>query len=209
MASKLAVYQEALEHLGERRLSDLTEAREPRYLLDDAWDGSIQHCLEQGFWNWAMRSVQVVPENATTTAFGYARTYIKPTDWVRTYVVSEDERFELPTEDFIDENGYWFSDAEALYVRYVSNDAAFGANLTQWPQSFTTFVALHLARRICRRLTNSQEMFETFWKLEKMAKADAQSKDAMNEGNRRMPLGTWVRSRGSSTTSSRWNRTFR
>ena len=109
MATQLAVYQEALEHLGERPLASLSEDREPRRALDAAWDTTLTYCLEQGFWNWAMRSVEIEPEPAIEPAFGYQAAFSKPTDWLRTYVVSANDTFDPPLPDFIDENGYWMA----------------------------------------------------------------------------------------------------
>lgn len=208
MATQLAVYQEALEHLGERPLASLSEDREPRRALDAAWDTTLTYCLEQGFWNWAMRSVEIEPEPAIEPAFGYQAAFSKPTDWLRTYVVSANDTFDPPLPDFIDENGYWMADTDLLYVRYVSNSTDFGLNLTLWPTTFSTYVALRLARRIARRITNSSEMLGDLVKLEARAKIDAMSKDAMNEGTRKPPPGTWVTSRGRGTTNSRWNGRF-
>jgi len=208
MATQLAVYQEALEHLGERPLASLSEDREPRRALDSAWDTTLTYCLEQGFWNWALRSVEIEPEPAIDPAFGYQSAFLKPTDWLRTYVVSVNEYFEPALTEFIDENGYWMTDTDILYARYVSSGADFGLNLSLWPETFSTYVALRLARRICVRITNSSEKFGDLVKLEARAKVDAMSKDAMNEGTRKPPPGTWVMSRGSRLTTSRWNGRF-
>ena len=44
---KEALYNNALLLIGQRRLLNITEDREPRYLLDDAYDlGAIEYCLE-------------------------------------------------------------------------------------------------------------------------------------------------------------------
>lgn len=208
MASQLLIYQEALEHLGERPLASLAEDREPRRALDGAWDTTVKFCLEQGFWNWAMRSVELQPEAGVETSWGYSDAFLKPDDWLRTFVVSENETFDPALEEFLDENGYWFANCDLLYVRYVSSHPGFGQNITVWPESFSTYVATRLARRICRRITNSSDLYDILFKLESRAKIDAQSKDAMNQGPQRMPMGTWAGSRGHSTQRSRWNGRF-
>lgn len=210
MASQLSLYQDALALVGERSLTDLTEDREPRRLLDEVFDRGAKYCLEQGFWNWAMRAVQMTPDVGLATSFSYRSAFLKPDDWVRTYIFADNERFEPAYTDYRDENGYFFADLDECFVMYVSNHTGWGLNLAIWPETFSNFVATHLARRICRRLTNSQDLYETLWKLEKIAKTDAMAKDAMNGGPTRMPMGTWVssRARGTNSTSSRWNGSF-
>ena len=209
MASVLGIYQEALEHLGERELASIAEDRPSRRALDSAYDRTVLFCLEQGFWNWAMRSVELEYEPAIEPAFGFSRAFTKPDDWLRTFVVSENDTHEPPIHSFLDENGYWMADTDTLYVRYVSNSADYGLSLTLWPSSFTAYVALALARRACRRISNSSDMYETLFKLEARAKVDAMSKDAINQGPQRMPSGTWVQSRLAGSGVSRWNDRFR
>jgi hypothetical protein len=210
MATKLGLYQEALELLGERPLASLTEEREPRRALDGAYDRTVAGCLEAGFWNFALRSVELEAEAAITPAFQFNYAFQKPTDWVRTFIVSPHDEFTFVQDyPFLDENGYWHSDDDPLYVRYVSNDTDFGIALGNWPQSFTTYVATSLARRIVKRISNSQTDLETLFKLESRAKAEAQSKDAMNEGPKSMPAGSWVMSRLGGASGSRWNDRFR
>lgn len=208
MASQLSIYQEALEHLGERPLASLTEDREPRRALDQAWDRTVLYCLEKGFWNFALRSVELEAEAAVDPAFGYAYCFAKPTDWIRTFTVSAGDTFH-PIDDYLDENGYWNADSDPLYVRYVSSDTDFGLNYSAWPGSFSAYVAAALARRVCKRLTNSTDTYEILFKLESRHLADAQSKDAVNQGPQRMPAGSWTTSRSSGHDYSRWNRRFR
>lgn len=211
MASQLSVYQEALEHLGQRQLASITENVESRRTLDQAWDTTVKFCLEQGFWKWAVRAVSMDNDDGVDTSFGFNYAFLKPDDWVRTYVLSYNETFEpaLDGDRYVDENNYWFTDADTLYAKYVSNHVGFGANAALWPETFSAYVALRLARRTCKRLTNDETLFERLFKQERLAKADALSKDAINTGNRPPPPGTWVTSRGSSTSNSRWDRTFR
>ncbi|HET99682.1 MAG TPA: hypothetical protein ENH89_04810, partial [Aurantimonas coralicida] len=59
---QLALYNIALAAVGERSIASLTEGREPRRLLDEIWNrgaGAIEYFLEQGYWNFAIRTVQI------------------------------------------------------------------------------------------------------------------------------------------------------
>lgn len=196
-ATKLSLFNGALGFfVGERELSSLTENREPRRLLDAAWNnGAVDYCLEQGQWNFAMRTARVDYDPDLTPDFGYRRAFSKPDDWVRTAALCSDEYFNCPLTRYSDEVGYWFSDLDVIYVRYVSNDAAYGNDLSRWPKSFTHYVESHLALRISKRLTQSTTDREALKKESRKLLIDARSKDAMNEATSFMPQGRWSAAR--------------
>lgn len=208
MASKLGIYNSALLHLDERKLASLAEAREPRRALDDAWDAVTAYCLEQAFWNFAMRTVQMDSSASVDPAFGYEYAFTKPTDWVRTYRISSEAEMKESLDEFNDEAGYWYSNVDPMWAKYVSSDAAYGMDLSLWPETYSEYVALRLAVRTCKRITGSSSELDRLKVDEKRAKRDAMSKDAMNEGAIVPPSGTWVRSRGAGLVDRRrWDGT--
>ncbi len=207
MTSKLSLYNETLLLLGEEKLASLAEARAPRYALDDVWDAGLRYCLEQGFWNFAMRAVQADASASVTPTFGFAYAFTKPDDWIRTYQVGDNENLNPQLDRFVDEPNYWYADCDPLYVKYVSSDTAYGLDLSIWPETFANYVAHYFAKRTCKRITGGSPS-DDLLRDEKRAKADARSKDAMNEPPGRPPTGSWVNSRGSSGLGSRWNRQF-
>lgn len=207
MTSKLKMYKEALGHLEERTILSLTEAREPRRVLDDYYDSTIEFCLERGFWNFAMRAIQIDTSSGISPTFGYDYAFQKPSDWVRTYWVSVDEQMTLPLMDYVDENGLWFANFDPLFIKYVSSDSAYGGDLSIWPGSFADAFALRLARQACRRITGSTTLANELKVEEKRAFVIASSRDAMNEPPGQPPIGSWARSRtGDNRNLSRWGR---
>ena len=198
MATRLTLYNGALRLLGQTNLEDTDEAREPRYALDDAYDkGAVKHCLEQGMWNFAMRSVEIDKDDSISPSFGLKYAYTKPTDWVRTAIVASDEYFSSPLTDLglRDEAQYWYSDLTTMWVQYVSNDAAYGGDLSLWPQTFVQYVEAFLAAEICPRLGQSNEKYEQILKLTERRLLDARAMDGMNEGAKFMPAGSWTTAR--------------
>lgn len=194
MASKLGLYNSALLVLGERKLASLSEAREPRRALDDAWDDAVAYCLEAGFWNFAMRAVQTDHSASFTPAFGYTYAFTKPEDFIRTFALGSTETFDPPLLTVVDEPGYWYANVDPLYVKYVSNDAAYGMDLSLWSESFSEYVSLRLANKTSKRITG-KFADDDLKKEEKRALAQARSKDAMDEPVGFPPRGTWVTSR--------------
>lgn len=196
MSSRLALYNLALLFSGERALASLTENREPRRLLDQVWDtGGVDKCLELGQWKFAMRTKQIDYDPDIEPTFGFQRAFDKPTDWVVTSAVCSDAYFRVPLLGYVDEAGYWYSDLDTIYVRYVSNDPGYGTNMDRWPGSFENLVAAYFSLNIVWKLSNSNDAYTKAEKrYEKLLKI-ALNKDAMADPAKTMPPGRWSRSR--------------
>lgn len=195
-ASQLTIYNEALRLCEERRLATLSEARKPRFLLDDVWnDGGVLACLEEGSWNFGMRTVQVTYDPTIQPDFGFIHAFAHPADWVRSEGVAVDPYFETPLTRYSDERGYWWADLEVLFVRYVSNDAQYGMNLTLWPESFKQFVGAHFASKVVGSLTKDKEVQAAVAKARKDTLMAARGKDGLNEPPGFFPRGQLSRAR--------------
>lgn len=207
MATKLGIFNDALLLLGELKLAGLTENREARHVLDDSWTGRVQYCLSKGFWNFAMRTVEIAASDSVDPLFGMTYAFEKPDDWVRTYRVADNERFEPQLTQFEDRSSNWFADVNPLYVEFISNDNTWGFDLGRWPQSFSDAVSASLAEENCFRITGSDSRLDRIKKAFKDALSTARSEDAMNEPPGQFPTNSWVRSRGDSfLTRDRWDR---
>lgn len=207
MTSQLSIYNAALRHIGERELASLTENREPRRVMDGVWDDDfVDTCLEEGFWNFATRAIKITYSPSVEPPFGYRYAFDVPNDHVRTVAVCTDEYFSTPELNYTTEGEYWFCDSQEMYIKYVSNDNAFGQDYSLWPKKFTRWVELYLASLVCERLTQNASKQEQLMKRAKRALIDARSKDAMEEATKFMPPGSWTRSRSSRVGRDRGNR---
>ena len=199
MASKLLLYNASLLLVGERKLASLTENREPRRLLDDVYDGgAIKTCLEAGFWNFGTRAIKIEFDPSVAPDFGFTRGFAKPSDWVRTAVVSASEYFRPPFKDyqFSDEAGFWFADVDTLYVKLVSDGADYGGDLGSWPESFARYFETYLASRVAWKITRDKKTVAAIQDELKRLLKGATAKDAMNSGTSVPPEGSWNRARG-------------
>jgi hypothetical protein len=213
VTDKLSLYNLALGHLEERALATLTEASEPRRVLDSYYSHAVSYCQGEGLWAFMVRTVQQDP----TTSFvpgaawtvndtptnppqpnGLQYAFKLPSDWVRTVIVSSSPTLDPPLTQYREEAGYLYANYQPLYYAYVSNDAQYGMNLGAWPAMFTEYVATVLARLSCKRITGSTELLkgdDGLKNMEKVARINARSKDAMNLPPGFMPQSTWVRAR--------------
>lgn len=190
--SQLDIYNGALLLCGERFLASLSEQREPRRLLDRVWaSNGVKTCLEKGQWNFAMRTIQIDYDPSIEPSFGYNRAFQKPDDWVLTSGLCEDEFFRVPLTRYWDEAGFWYSDLDTLYVRYVSDDVDYGLNINKWPDSFREYVEEFFASKIILRLSNSQEEEDKSDKRLKKKLLAAKSRAAMAEPTGFTARGAW------------------
>lgn len=200
MTSKLELFNGALgTFLGERMLASLSENREPRRLLDGAWDrGAVDYCLGQGQWKFAKRTSKLEYNLSMDSSFGFSRTFEQPEDFIRTICVSSDEYFSVPLLDYAPEGGFFFADIDNIYLSYVSNDSYYGGDFSIWPETFCRYVECYLAWSICERLTQSASKLDYLEKKMHKLLVDSRSKDAMELPTKMLPQGNWVSSRSRS-----------
>ena len=195
--SKLALYNTACIALGERPLSSLTENQEVRHKLDSVFargDGIIAFFMEQGHWNFAMRAVKIDKETSITPEFGFQYAFAKPTDFRKLNMIAGDEGFAAPLTHFEDEGIYWYANVDPLYVRYVSDDSAWGGDYSRWTETFGRWAGHWLALEIAPSMTGNLDL-ERLEKRVRRLLVEARSNDATNEPTRFPPLSSWATAR--------------
>lgn len=203
MTTQLKLYNAALLEIGERRLVALTDDVEARHTLDEVWQSGdlVNYLLQQGYWNFASRTIELTYNPSIEPPFGYKRAFDKPSDIVRTAMLCRDAYFRYPERRYEDEAAYWFADVDTLYVQYISNDSAYGNDMSLWTPAFVRWVEVYLASRVCERLTqNSSKAKDLREAADPASKRptlliDARSKDAMDEAAMIPNRGSWTLSR--------------
>ena len=206
--SKLEIYQRAVLHCKQTPVTSLGENNEARRLCDVHYEPMLQSLMEAGFWSHAMRTVEISANLNVTPAAGYAYAHSLPADFVRKYVVSASGTMDPPLDHFLDrrayliEGGYLWSDATPLYLRYTSNDAGYGLDLTQWPERLTEAACTELAYRIAPKLTGSSDLQHNLMSLKSLALGKANTFEALQQSPQTSRPGRWVSGRFSSHGSS-------
>lgn len=196
MATRLGIYNGALRECQDRKLSSLSEDREPRHVLDDIWnDGLVDFVLRMKQWRFARRTVSITADSSIDPSFGYANAFAFPSDLVRTIAVCHDEYLRSPLLEYQVENQYWYADIDPLYVGYISNHADYGGDLTTWPPDFTLYVETHMASLAVGRLTGAKADRNDLLKLADIRLKIAASRDAMESPTQFSPRGSWASSR--------------
>lgn len=208
-ALQLELYNGALEkHLGERPIASLASTMEARYLLDRAWKSGrfINACLEEAPWSFALRTIELAYDPSIEPDFGFPFAFKKEPDWVKTAAISPDPNFvnRLDESGYTDENGYWFTYPQLIYVQYVSNDNAYGLDTSKWPEYFIDWLEVRLALKACKRDTQSSTLYADITKDEKRFLLNARGKDGMNKAATKTDKGSWNKARTTSRLSSVW-----
>jgi len=153
---KLALYNNALTLIGQRTLTGLTEDREPRYLLDAAYDlDAIAYCLEIVK---PVFSRKTIASNSTTPSseHGLDNVHTLPADYITVVGVYSDEKLDEASKisRFIIEGNELACEYADIYLRYVSGDHV--TSFTNWSPSFSNVVSSFLASQICFKLNPKQ-----------------------------------------------------
>jgi hypothetical protein len=157
---KLAVYNDALLLIGERKLASLTENREPRRLLDSAFDfGAVEYCLEIVKPVFSRKTIKLTV-SVPSTNHDMDNVFTLPADWISTVDVYSDSRLDQPITRYINEDRTIACEYETIFVRYCSSDNA--SVFTKWSPVFARVVSAYLARDISMRLTPDEyEVIDT------------------------------------------------
>lgn len=199
---KLDIYNRALLILGSRALASLSEAREPRRVLDEAWgsgDNAVLRALEEADWNFATKAVEGVVSPSVTPYFGFRYAFGKPDDLRRLTALSASPTFarSMDARDYVDEAGYWYTNYGTIYVRYISDHTDYGLDSSKWTEHFKEYLAASLAERTGVRITNDEQAQRRIMYVKDQSKKQARGNDAMDEGHKPLPHGSWVTSRSS------------
>ena len=198
MATKLSVYRGALLIIKQRPIDALTDTDKSRYILDAVYDRAKALALEQGYWNFATRTVSIDSSVDVEPTFGFSYVFDKPDDWVSSAALAANEIFYPPlgVGEFVDEGIYIHANCDPLYLSYVSDGTSYGGDLSLWSASFERYFEHELAERIAPHLTTmGRDEFNELAKDKKRALYTALAKDAKNQAAQALPPGRLVRSR--------------
>jgi len=150
-ATKLGLYNDALLLLGQRALSTDTEAREPRYDLDNLYNnGGVDYCLEIGRPRYASKLVSLTgAAPVAVTQFAW-QIDLPDADFLALDGVFADGKLEQKVKKFYREADYILCDFQSVYVRYIVDFATSG--LTNMTPSFGRVVSAYFARELSVKL---------------------------------------------------------
>lgn len=152
-----------------------------------------------------MRGIQWSNDPSVQLQYGLRFAFSLPVDYIRAYAVCSDPYYNTPLILYnIEGTQYLYADIQTIYLRYVSNDANFGRNLSEWTSAFTRYVEHYFAWRIAPKVYQDMNKVIALEKRMHTALVRARSLDAMDKATEQPALGSWVRSRWGRNTG--WDR---
>lgn len=154
-ATAVSICSNALLSLGAEPISSFDEAEGYADLDRAKLCASLYPQVRLGVlrshpWNCAIRRVQLSPD-AQPPAFGYARRFLLPGDWLRTLGVGDrGDRI-----DFRSEGRYLLSDAVVFPLLYLAD-----VDESQWDSLLVDAMTAALAARLAYPVTRSASMIE-------------------------------------------------
>jgi hypothetical protein len=148
-ADKLTLYNDALLLLGQRFLSAVDEDREPRYLLDHAYDaGASDYCLQLVKPRFATVTTKL-NSPSTSSVHDLDSVHALPADFLEVVGVYSDSKLDQPISRYIIDGTTLACEYDTVYLRYTSN----GGAITTWTPSFDKVVAAYLAQYIAIKVS--------------------------------------------------------
>src|SRR5665213_631126 len=173
---QLDISNRACRMLGERNITALTDTTENARLLTALWaEDPVYDWLEDGQWLFATRTQRIDYDPGITPDFGYRFAFEQPDDLVRVTALSASEYFTDPLNDTAFESGYIYAPVQTIYIRFVSEDPAYGKDTSLWSKKFIMYGAAWLAKQMAPRLSQSGPRIEMAEKEMKRLLAAAQA----------------------------------
>lgn len=152
--SKLALYNNALLLLGQRKLAAVDEDRPPRHYLDGAYDlGAIEFCLEVAQPYFARKTVEL-DTSAVSAEHALDNVFTLPTDFVTVYRVYSDDTLDTPVDRYIIEDNTLACSHDTIYLRYISD--TYVTTFDYWSPSFAAVVSAYLASQVAIKIAPSK-----------------------------------------------------
>jgi len=199
----LPIYNDALQLLGLRRMTTISDERSDRTELDAALDSRLVRSMFEDYpWNWARITVKSEENTRLETDFGYECVHEKPEDLIRLDGVFRDEYCRTPLKNYADEGRVLLCNDDTIYLKYVPD--TYVGQPASWPASFARLVAALMAEQAEPNI----EMIRPDVRRnlpEKVVRRrhDATSNDFMQSPPQRINTGSWVRARQGGTRNSR------
>ena len=190
MADVVGICNSALAKIGAARIVSLTEGSKNANACAEQFDKLRDDLLRGHSWNFAIRRAKLA-EVAEPPAFGFARAFQLPADWLRTVSLHADPAARDGVRYRI-EGQRLLSDAAEAYLRYVARIE--DPNLM--PPDFRETLAALLARDLAVPLAQSANLQQVLDDQYRRRLRRARSVDAVEDFPEALPEGRWVTVRG-------------
>ncbi len=151
VSTEVELCNQALSHLGESRITDLTEANERARLCNALYDGTRDELLAMFEWPFAIERVALASVSETNLTH-YEYRYALPNDFLLLLDALDDENYNvIALADYRIEGNRLLCDYSPLYIRYIKRITIPGL----MPEAFVLALSLALAAKLAPRLSQN------------------------------------------------------
>ncbi len=193
MASQVEIVNQALVKIGSDRIVSLADDVKAAKVASAIWDAKRDAELAAHPWTFAKARAEL-PALATAPAFGWARAYQLPADYLTMVEVGENYVLYMPPDELvtlfeIEGQTILTDEASPLRIRYIRRIT----NTGLFPALFNEALACRLAAEMAESLTQSLAKREAAWKEYGMAIRTARQRNAIEQPPQPIPESSWWR----------------
>jgi hypothetical protein len=190
MASEVSIANSALRKIGVKgTITSLTDGTTAANFINDRYAEIRDELLRSHPWNFAIKRAALAQVAAAPT-FEYDTAYQLPTGWLRTIAVYDNSACPGFTE-YREEGDTILASRSQIWLLYVARIT----DPNMMTPDFRECIALSLAVEGAITLVNSLKMSDLMDRRLQAKIAKAKSTDSMNDGVKRLPVGSWVNRR--------------
>lgn len=195
MASKLSIWNRALQRLGSEQLVDVTTNTKRARALDVAYEPVRDALLEQYPWTFAKTLMVLAADGTFNPEWKYANQYILPEDCLAVLEVDTDASFEvmIPKYSPFDAStipskpAILTNHSGALPVKYIARIA----NEQIYSPLFCELLAVNLAYECCEEITQSNSKKEALAIDQRQLNRTAKTTHSKQRSPTQMEDGSW------------------
>jgi hypothetical protein len=197
VTSEVSICNLALYHVGESRITSLSEDSTGARLCNEFYAPMRDAVLEDRDWKFAGKRQQL-GLLAAAPAFGYAYRHQIPADCIKVRDVRRDTlENDRPNDlEWVREGDVILSDATPLYLRYTYRET----NPNKFSSGFVTTLAYRLASSLAIPIQQSRTLQDQMWNLYQQALQAAGQSDGQQGTARKLNASKLSDVRGRGTT---------
>lgn len=190
MTDAVSICNLALQRLGEKPISALTEDTNAARACNRVYEQARDSELRAHPWSFARERVQVAADS-TDPVFGYAKRYLLPSDWLRILPTNGFDSTPVQ-DDFQVEGRYLLTDMASpinlIYIKRVTDEETFDALFIEL---LIARIALDVAEKVTQSNTKKAEAREHYDEVKK----EARRVNAFERPPQELPEDKWVAAR--------------
>lgn len=189
MASEVDICNRALQKLGAKRITSLSEDSVNARACNAAYSIVRDAELRKHPWNFAIQRANIAADS-TEPDWGRANSFTLPADFIRLLApYPEDNLNDMDWQ--IEGNKIYTDDTAPLYVRYIARIE----DTSLFDSLYIESLACKIALELCEELTQSNQKKEGLREDYKQVIADAKKANAIERVSQMPPEDTWISER--------------